>query len=270
MLNFQKALAEGRAKDDLGEEEKKAVKIYCANDILFLQELTPELGKAISLLWSNQKVKDFYTSDSSVQVHDSAPYFFGNVDRITSPGYVPNSQDVLHSRARTTGIAEIQFFIDGVRFRMMDVGGQRSERKKWIHCFQDVTALIFCVAMSEYDLKLYEDDGVNRMQESMMLFEEICNCQWFLETAIILFLNKVDLFYEKITRVDLNVCFPEYTGGLDAKKGSQFLRDKFTSLNRGRKPIYAHLTCATDTDNVSYVFACLKDIILRHSLQRTI
>jgi len=38
------------------------------------------------------------------------------------------------------------------------VGGQRSERKKWIHCFEDVTAIIFCVAMSEYDQVLHEDE----------------------------------------------------------------------------------------------------------------
>jgi guanine nucleotide-binding protein subunit alpha len=31
---------------------------------------------------------------------------------------------------------------------MFDVGGQRSERKKWIHCFEGVTAIIFCVALS--------------------------------------------------------------------------------------------------------------------------
>lgn len=41
---------------------------------------------------------------------------------------------------------------------MFDVGGQRSERKKWIHCFEDVTAIIFCVAMSEYDQVLHEDE----------------------------------------------------------------------------------------------------------------
>ena len=44
------------------------------------------------------------------------------------------------------------------RFRLFDVGGQRSERKKWIHCFEDVTAIIFCVAMSEYDQVLHEDE----------------------------------------------------------------------------------------------------------------
>ena len=47
-------------------------------------------------------------------------------------------------------------------FRLFDVGGQRSERKKWIHCFEDVTAIIFCVAMSEYDQVLHEDETTVR------------------------------------------------------------------------------------------------------------
>jgi hypothetical protein len=95
---------------------------------------------------------------------------------------------------------------------MLDVGGQRSERRKWIHCFQDVTSVIFCVALSEYDLKLYEDDTTNRMQESLKLWKEICNTKWFVNTHMILFLNKRDLFEEKIKRVPLTVCFPLYDG----------------------------------------------------------
>jgi hypothetical protein len=97
---------------------------------------------------------------------------------------------------------------------LVDVGGQRSERKKWIHCFQDVTAVVFCVAMSEYDLKLYEDETVNRMDESLKLFDEICNSKWFTDVAIILFLNKSDIFREKIKKIDLSVCFADYKGDL--------------------------------------------------------
>ena len=50
------------------------------------------------------------------------------------------------------------------------LGGQRSERKKWIHCFDNVTAVLFVVSMSEYDQVLAEDHRVNRMAESLKLF----------------------------------------------------------------------------------------------------
>ena len=52
----------------------------------------------------------------------------------------------------------------------------------------------------------------NRMQESLKLFDSICNNKWFTDTSIILFLNKKDLFEEKIKKSALSVCFPEYTG----------------------------------------------------------
>ena len=68
---------------------------------------------------------------------------------------------------------------------MFDVGGQRSERKKWIHCFEGVTAIIFCVALSGYDLVLAEDEEMNRMMESLKLFDSLCNNKWFLDTSIV-------------------------------------------------------------------------------------
>ena len=103
---------------------------------------------------------------------------------------------------------------------MFDVGGQRSERKKWIHCFEGVTAIIFCVALSGYDLVLAEDEEMNRMMESMKLFDSICNNKWFVETSIILFLNKKDLFEQKIKYSPLSICFPEYKGRFFHNKGA--------------------------------------------------
>jgi len=52
----------------------------------------------------------------------------------------------------------------------------------------------------------------NRMQESLRLFNSTCNSKWFTDTSIILFLNKKDLFEEKIRKSPLTLCFPEYTG----------------------------------------------------------
>lgn len=52
---------------------------------------------------------------------------------------------------------------DGMhKFSVVDVGGQRSERRKWIHCFDDVKAIIFVVALSGYNQVLFEDNSVNR------------------------------------------------------------------------------------------------------------
>lgn len=156
----------------------------------------------------------------------------------------------------------------GVHFKLFDVGGQRSERKKWIHCFEGVTALIFCVAMNCYDMKLQEDEAINRMAESMKLFDSICNNRWFIDTSIILFLNKKDLFEEKIRRSPLEICFPEYPGRNTYEEASAYIQMRFESLNRNpEKEVYSHFTCATDTSNMEFVFDSVTDVIIKDQLK---
>lgn len=50
------------------------------------------------------------------------------------------------------------------------------------------------------------------MHESLHLFNSICNHRFFALTSIVLFLNKKDLFEEKIKKVHLSICFPDYDG----------------------------------------------------------
>jgi hypothetical protein len=138
--------------------------------------------------------------------------YFDSIDRIAAHDYVPNDQDVLRSRVKTTGITETTFIIQDLTYRMFDVGGQRSERKKWIHCFENVTTILFLVAISEYDQLLFEDETVNRMQEALTLFDSICNSRWFVKTSIILFLNKIDRFKEKLPVSPMQNYFPDYEG----------------------------------------------------------
>jgi len=189
------------------------------------------------------------------------------VNAMSTTDYIPTEQDIFRIRVRTTGIVENAFEIDGNQFRMFDVGGQRNERKKWIHCFENVTAVLYVAAISTYDQVLYEDEKTNRMVEALNLFDEICNSKWFRETAMILFLNKRDIFAEKIQKVSLSVCFPDYQGDDTYDAGIDFLMETFESKNKNPdKQIYTHVTCATDTDNISKVFNAVKDIIIRKSL----
>jgi hypothetical protein len=79
----------------------------------------------------------------------------------------------------------------------------------------EINILLNSSSLPGFDLVLAEDEEMNRMIESMKLFDSICNSKWFVETSIILFLNKKDLFEEKIKRSPLTICFPEYTGEHD-------------------------------------------------------
>lgn len=95
---------------------------------------------------------------------------------------------------------------------MVDVGGQRSERRKWIHCFENVTSIIFLAVLSEYDMLLFETSE-NRMEESKALFKTIITYPWFQNSSIILFMNKKDIYEEKILTSHIVDYFPEYDGG---------------------------------------------------------
>lgn len=162
-------------------------------------DVNEKVATHIKTLWADQGVKECFALRARFQLQDSAKYFFDNVDRIAAKDYIPTEQDILRARVRTTGIIEQQFWAGEPKseFKVFDVGGQRNERKKWIHCFENVTGVIFIAALSGYDQVLFEDDKTNRMTEALRLFKEICNSRWFKDTSMILFLNKCDLFKEK-------------------------------------------------------------------------
>lgn len=236
-----------------------------------MPDMSYALAKAMQSLWEDKGVQRCFLRSNEYQLNDSAGYFLDSLPRISAQDYVPTQQDVLRTRVKTTGIIETKFKYKGLLFKLFDVGGQRSERSKWIHCFNGVTAIIFCVALSDYDLNLYEDETVNRMQESLKLFDSVCNNKWFMDTSIILFLNKRDLFAEKIRRSPLTTAFPEYKGAQTYEEASAYIRYKFESLNKQKasgKEIYTHFTCATSNQNMEFVFDAVTDVILRNNIKK--
>jgi hypothetical protein len=113
--------------------------------------------------------------------------------------------------------------------QVVDVGGQRNERKKWIHCFDDVKAILFIDNLAGYNRVLFEDHSKNMMKESLELFEQTVNNPTFRDTPVFLFLNKKDLFERMIRQKGLNTTFPEYDGPNDAMASMDFVAKMFRS-----------------------------------------
>uniref|UniRef100_A0A6B2L818 Uncharacterized protein n=1 Tax=Arcella intermedia TaxID=1963864 RepID=A0A6B2L818_9EUKA len=235
--------------------------------------LSPDTAAKITQFYADPQVRAIMERRAEFQLLDNTEYYAREIQRICAKDYVPTEFDVLNSRVQTTGVIETSFNSNGRKFILVDVGGQRSERKKWIHCFENVTGVLFCVGVSSFDQTLYEDNATNRLHEALKLFHEICSSKWFISTAIILFFNKYDLFLKKMKEgKSIATAFPDFQGGSDADKSIAFLTEKFCTLpDAGAPPakreIYSHVTTATDTEQVNVVFQAVKDFILNQGLK---
>lgn len=224
-------------------------------------------------LWGDKNVQKAYQRGNEAALPENLSYFFPCLDRLFEPSYQPTEQDIVQCRARTIGITETTFHLKDHEMLMVDVGGQKSERRKWIHCFQDVTSILFLVSLSGYDQCLVEDRDANQMQDAMTIWDSICHSQWFKQTSIILFLNKDDLFRKRVAHSDIKNFFPDYEGEPgDAKAGRDYFRKRFVRLSQkaGRskeREIYVHTTTATDTAMLRVVMAAVEDTILRTNLE---
>ncbi|XP_060521271.1 guanine nucleotide-binding protein G(o) subunit alpha-like [Cylas formicarius] len=229
-------------------------------------QVLPDVAASLQALWSDRGVRLAVARGYEYELNDSALYLFENMERICDPKYVPNPTDVLRARVRTQGIIETQFRIQDIIVSMYDVGGQRSQRRKWIYCFDDVRAVLFVISLSGYDMTLIEDPTVNRLEESLNLFGQIVNNPFFREASFVLFLNKFDLFREKIvySQRHLRLYFPDYKGpDKDVDRGALFIQHKFILRNSdSRKVLYPHFTTATDTANVQVVFQSVMEMVI--------
>lgn len=234
--------------------------------------ITPEQFRSIGKLWRDRAIQEAYSRRNEFQLSDSTSYFMSRLDIIASSNYLPSTDDILHVRVPTTGIVEHKFMVNSVEFQVIDVGGQRSERRKWLHLFDNVTSVIFLASLAEYDQTLFEDHSVNRMEESLSLYRAIVSNPWFENASIILFLNKKDILQEKIKYSHLVDYFPEYTGPKrNEEKAQNYILSMFAEVfveekKEDSKSMYPHFTSATDTKNMMVVFNAVKATILEDQI----
>ncbi|XP_078467126.1 guanine nucleotide-binding protein subunit alpha-12-like isoform X2 [Lampetra planeri] len=233
------------------------------------QDAFSRLVPAMQQLWRDRGIQDTWDRRREFQA-ESLKFFLDNLERISEPLYTPSRQDILLARRATKGIVEHEFVIRGVPFRMVDVGGQRSERHKWFQCFEGVTSILFLASCSEFDQALAEDGVTNRLRESMAVFDTIVNNRFFAGVSVVLFLNKTDLLLEKIATVSIAESFPEFRGDPRCPGDVQeFLVRSFRAKRRdSTKPLFHHFTTAIDTENIKVVFNAVRDTIIQNNIQQ--
>jgi len=200
--------------------------------------------------------------------NDSSLYFLLNIARIFNESYIPTTEDIIASRSKTSGIQELKFKINDLPLAVIDVGGQRSERRKWVNCFSDITAVIFFTCLCEFDQKLAEDQTTNRLCESLKVFDEICNFQCLFHIPIILLFNKSDLLPRKLETKEITSAFPDYTGDGSFEHATKFMKEQFLQRNQNsERQIYDFDTCAADTAQMSKIIASITDIIIEQNVR---
>jgi len=252
---------------DLTCDQEIADYILDLDDVENVSKSTAEYFKRA---WKDKGIVDTWNNRSQLQVQDSLKYFIANIDRIAEENYLPSKDDVLHVRVRTTGIVEENLTINNRSFKIVDVGGQRSERRKWINCFAGVTGLIYVESLISYNQMLYEDETTNRMKEGLSLFKSLCseNMPAFKDSCIVIFLNKSDLFSEAVLSEPINSCFPEYSGPFTEDAQYEYIKKLYLMQDTNEhREIYVHRTCATNSDQMKVIFNVVNHTIIKRALE---
>ncbi|KAJ3317591.1 Guanine nucleotide-binding protein G(o) subunit alpha [Blyttiomyces sp. JEL0837] len=218
--------------DGFGEQKRAAVQILSDTPKLFGESdaIPDNLVGALLEFWKDPGVQYCFLRSNEFQLIDSCSYFMQETERIFAKNFKPTDLDILTARVITTSVIEQRFVIEGVTFKIFDVGGQRSERKKWAPYFDDVVAIIFISAISCYD--------------------------------------QIDLFKVKLKNMPISQFFPDYNGPNTFKPTSEFFARKFVALNKNqKKKIYVHFTWATDTEQIKTVLKAVKSIIIKINLE---
>jgi len=225
-------------------------------------ELIPEIAEEISRIWKDPIMQVTYKEANSIGIGDNASYFLDKVTQIAEPDYLPSDEDLLKSRIRTTGIANLDFLINDLKTKLFDVGGQKGERARWQRCFKGVDFLLFVVSLSDFDQCMFEDESIRRTDDSKELFGQIANNQIFEDKPIFLILNKVDIFKKKLAAnpEKFRQAYPDFTGDIsDEQACIEHVKQTFLKqLNKDRQLDRAWVetitACAMEENSIRDLF----------------
>ncbi|GAU96051.1 GNAS (guanine nucleotide binding protein, alpha stimulating) [Ramazzottius varieornatus] len=254
-------------------------------------ELSDEFWDAADALWSfvsnHDQTNIIFECQSQECFPDGGKWFLSRINKIRKKDYVPSDQDILSVRSSSSKSMETIFTVDSIRYHMFDVAGQRDQKGKWLQCFNNISAIIFVMPTSEYDVVLPNNpEDSNRLSESLTVFLNLWNSKWLTRKSVILFINKQDVFSAKIAsgRSKLEDYFPDFRDyatpsyatsnpedNPEVVRAKYFVRNeimKITTASNTQHVCYPHFTTAIDA-SIRQVFDSCREIIYNANAQHS-
>ncbi|KIJ63047.1 hypothetical protein HYDPIDRAFT_93086 [Hydnomerulius pinastri MD-312] len=245
------------------------------------QEVLHTCSDDIVSLWHDKLVREVLRR-RKIRLEELPGFFLNDVERVTALDYIPSDDDVLRARLKTVGVSEYRCEMEaaagreqGTEWRIVDVGGSRSQVPTWVPFFDDVDAIIFLAPISGFDQVLAEDRSVNRLEDSVLLWKAVCSNRLLANVDLVLFLNKCDILDSKLrSGIRLSKYVRSYGDRPnDLETASKYFRSKFSAIHREYSPLprkfYGFCTSVTDTTTTAGILASVRDMVVRRHLKQS-
>ncbi|KAI8074793.1 putative guanine nucleotide-binding protein alpha-2 subunit [Gongronella butleri] len=219
-------------------------------DLVASDYFNPVFLLPLKQLWSDKAVQKAYTSGLGLGYNDNLAHFFNQLDTIWSVDYVPTDKDVLRCKEQTHGMTAFTFRIGPYKYQLVDAGNSimAADGKKWLHVFDNISAVLFTVNVGGYDQGTLDDPNSNQIRDALIVFHNICNSPWLKDTTIFILLNKMDVFRQKLKTSRVSKYFGDYQGDNDNEEQVlTYFKRRFQSLNMNpKRHIFVDYTNALD------------------------
>ena len=195
--------------------------------------------------------------------------FFESLARIADPDYIPTDLDVVRCEKRTPAVKESSTIINSITYRFFECKVYSHFMKKFKSCFENMTLIMFVADISQYDREPDEHGISPSLLDTLEIFDSFCKSKWYLESPILLILNKAALFKAKLVYSPLEKYFPDYKGGSAYDAACEYVLNRFVYLNQhDERQIYAHFVSGiSDTGVYKFVTAAANDTIIQEHLR---
>lgn len=231
------------------------------------------VGAMLKALWADSALKTTYDErDRLFNLNDGAGYFWNDLDRLYAPDYIPTDADLLRVRVRTQAADAAVFTYRSTPFRVVDLGGQRSERRDWKEALSSAYHVLFVSSLCEWDQKLREDFSQSRMVETQNLFTVLMRDPDTAGKGTTVLLNKLDLLRDKLRDEEKQAAFVrhfrDFRGTPTPQTAVAHITDMFLATARAAKrDVKVHAITAVETDSIKVAWRDVRALAMADALQ---